>query len=105
MYSEKSLSLVRDWSALMQMRIPHNLIGPKDIVLLGQNGATLVSEDINDNSSMTRAELGKSHSYWLKYSCRNSFIRPVSDGRNTVQAVQFGKQATLCRLHPQAPFA
>ena len=32
----------------MQRRILHNLIGPKDTVLLGQNGATLVSEDIND---------------------------------------------------------
>lgn len=42
------MSLAHDWSALMQMRIPHNLIGPKDTVLLDQNGATLVSEDIND---------------------------------------------------------
>lgn len=43
-YTQKSPPLIPDWSILMKMRNPnsHSLIGPKGI---GQNGATLVSED------------------------------------------------------------
>lgn len=45
---QKSPSLVSDWSIFMQMRTssPQNLIGLKGSVLIGQNGATWVSENV-----------------------------------------------------------
>lgn len=48
---KKSLPLFPDWSGLMQMRTPNpcGLISPKNTLLIGQDGATLVSKDAGRN--------------------------------------------------------
>lgn len=64
-YWEKSPPLILDWSILIQMKTPnpHCLIGLTSPVLSGQNGATLVSKDVDGDVAVLG---GKPQSYLLK---------------------------------------
>lgn len=83
LYGRKSPPLVPNWSVLMPIRTlnPCCVIGPKVTALVGQNRTTLVGQ-----SCAAPNGWGKPQPYWLKQDSRSSFIRPGSDGRNTVQA-------------------
>ena len=89
-YRQKFLSLIPDWSVLMQMSTPnhHSLIGPQGTVLSVQNKDVLIGwwRCWWEYSCAALIGWGKPLFYWLKYNSKNSFIRAGSDGWNIVQA-------------------
>lgn len=65
----------------------------------------MVGEDADrDGSYVALIRWGKTR--WLKYSCRNSFVRADSDGRDIVQAGSYVQKAAVqFRLFPEVWFA
>lgn len=74
-------------SVLIQMKTlnSHHLIGPKVTVLTGQNGATLVSEDVYRNIAVQTQLVRESLFLLVEIYFRNSFMKACSDDRNAVQ--------------------
>lgn len=105
-YRDKSLLL---WSLIgpSHVNIDFKLSqfdGPKGIVLIGQNGASLFGWWRSWWGYICAAPIrwGKPHSYWFEYDFRNSWT-PVSGmaGTQWRQVVQCRRQVIHCRLLPE----
>lgn len=86
LHIEKFTPWISDWAISMQIGAlsPHSLIEPNSIILIGQNGATLISQwSCKGGYSYTVSIVRrKFQSYWLKNDSSNSFVSIGSDGRD-----------------------